>query len=366
MQYSKNHPFLASIKERYLLTGPGSQKETWHVVLDLKGSGLQYDVGDCVGILPTNSPEVVERTLDNLGLCDGSIRSFLTHKANVTGLTRRIVRAFAEKQPNEAKRRGLEQLLAQKDLLEEYLSDRELWDLLYDHPEVRFSGEDIQTLLQPLLPRFYSIASAQRVVGDEVHLTVRHVAYTSRDIRRQGVCTDFLCYRAPVGEPVVGLFIQKTGSFRLPENPTVPIIMVGPGTGVAPYRAFLQERCATAASGPNWLFFGEWTSRSEFFYRDFWQELVNEGRLRLDTAFSRDQEHKLYVQHRMLEKGAVLWDWLEQGAHFYVCGDAKRMAKDVECALQTIVEERKGCDATSARQFVRQLRRERRYLADVY
>jgi sulfite reductase (NADPH) flavoprotein alpha-component len=357
---------MASVKERYLLTHSDSKKETWHVVLDLHGSGLDYEVGDCVGVFPTNSPEVVNRTLEALGHASGRLRAFLERRANLTSMTSRILRLFAERQPDLAKRCELEKLLQSRDRLKEYLNQRELWDLLIDHPEVRLGEEELYELLQPLLPRFYSIASAQEVVGEEVHLTVRHVAYTSREVEREGVCTDFLCYRSIVGESVVPLFIQKSTHFRLPRDPQIPIIMVGPGTGVAPFRAFLQLRHQSGAAGANWLFFGEWTRDHDFYYRDYWKSLTQEGFLRLETAFSRDQESKVYVQHRMLEHAPTLWEWLQRGAYFYVCGDASRMARDVEATLQLIAQQEGKLSVQEARGYIRQLRRDRRYLADVY
>lgn len=365
--FSKEVPFLAAIKERRLLTSPNSSKETWHVVLDLQDSGLRYEAGDCLGVLPTNAPEVVNRTLEALGYPNHeSLREFLTRKANVTDLNSRLLRTFAARHPNAVKRQNLETLLQSREELKIYLSERQLWDFLAEHPEVSLQESEIIELLQPLLPRFYSIASAQRVVGDEVHLLIRHIAYTSREIHREGVCTHFICHRVPVKERAVPVFVQPSHSFRLPSDSNTPIIMVGPGTGVAPYRAFLQTRRFHNHQGRNWLFFGDWNQEHDFFYREFWQNLQQEGFLQLHTAFSRDQKEKIYVQHRMLEHASQIWDWLQQGAYFYVCGDAKRMARDVDAALHQIVVDQGNMDLQAARQFVRELRRSRRYLADVY
>ena len=205
-----------------------------------------------------------------------------------------------------------------------------------------------------------------KTVGREVHLTIALIHYDTNGHKRRGVCTHYLCELAPVNQPLIPVYIQPHHGFTLPANPDVPIIMIGPGTGVAPFRAFMQERMAIGAKGKNWLFFGERNQISDFFYEDYWSQLISEEKLVMHTAFSRDQENKIYVQHRMMEQGAELFAWLKEGAYLYVCGDAKNMAKDVEAALLQIIQKHGSLDEQATKQFLKQLRQEKRYLRDVY
>lgn len=372
MSYSRNNPYLSSIKERINLCESDREKATHHIVLDLAGSGITYDVGDCLAVLPVNDTILVERTLKSLKMNGDetinheesaySLQEFIRHHANVTEVGRKLVKAIAAKVPGTA----LDSLLDNKDKLTAYLEGKHMWEVLVDYPEATFAPQEICDLLPPLLPRFYSIASSQKAVTDEVHLTVKLLAFDAQGERRHGVCTHYLCNLTPVEEPVVPVYIHAHRGFTLPEDGNVPIIMVGPGTGVAPFRAFMQERVATEAKGKNWLFFGEWRRSNNFLYGDFWTQLEREGKLRLDLAFSRDQEEKHYVQHRLLEQGREIFSWLEAGAYFYVCGDAQKMAKDVEVALQQIIEEHGAMAPGEAREYVKRLRKEKRYLRDVY
>jgi sulfite reductase (NADPH) flavoprotein alpha-component len=378
--YHKNNPFLATIKERYSLTLSESKKNTQHVVLDLSGSGLTYEVGDSIGIYPINNKELVDKTLKAMR-ADGSemvhnkhsgqtlsLREFLAGKANLTDLSRKLLSILAEKQPNPEKKEGLLSLLAEDghEKLKTYLEGHELWDALLDNSEVEFPIQDLCNLLMPLLPRLYSISSSMSVVGEEVHLTVGVLKYSSNGHQRVGVCTHFLCDLMPMHEAVVPVYIQKHHGFTLPPQSEAPIIMIGPGTGVAPFRAFLQERVVHNAQGKNWLFFGECNQATDYYYEQYWKELEKEGKLRLTTAFSRDQEEKIYVQHRMLAQGADFYKWIEQGAYIYVCGDASRMAKDVEATLHEIIRVHGNKDEAEAKALVKKLRTEKRYLRDVY
>ncbi|HAV65031.1 MAG TPA: sulfite reductase subunit alpha, partial [Verrucomicrobiales bacterium] len=248
-----------------------------------------------------------------------------------------------------------------------WLRGREIIDLLLAHPGVRFSPAEFVGFLAKLQPRLYSISSSPKAHPGEVHLTVAAVRYQSHGRSRRGVCSTFLADRVAQNDTPLPVFVQKSHGFRLPENGDLPIIMVGPGTGIAPFRAFLEERCATGAKGRNWLFFGDQKSASDFLYREELQAMQAEGVLtRLDLAFSRDQSEKIYVQNRMLQAAAELWNWLEAGAHFYVCGDAKRMAKDVDAALHQIVQTEGGRSADQAVDYVAQLKKDKRYLRDVY
>jgi sulfite reductase (NADPH) flavoprotein alpha-component len=221
-------------------------------------------------------------------------------------------------------------------------------------------------MLSPLLPRFYSIASSQLVVGDEIHLTVAGLRYNSNGHERFGVCTHYLCDLAPLNEAVISLYIQPHHGFTLPKEKEADIIMVGPGTGVAPFRGFMQERALHQGTGRNWLFFGERSYQEDYFYRHFWQDLETRSLLKVNTAFSRDQEHKIYVQHRMLEHGAEIFRWIDNGAYFYVCGDAQRMAKDVETTLLQIIQIYGSKTEQEAKEYLKKMRTDKKYLRDVY
>lgn len=378
--YNKSHPFLASITERYSLCKDGAEKSTAHVVLNLKGSGISYQVGDSIAVHPINDPELVQNTLDALNATGEetvqekhtalpwTFREYLARKANLNEVSKKLIGEISQRQSDPQKKERLETLLQEgnREQLKAYQAAHEVWDALQENQESQFSPQEIVLILQPLLPRFYSIASSQLVVGDEVHLTVAELVYETNGHLRRGVCTHYLCRLAPLNETCVPIYIQPGNGFTLPEDLDAPIIMVGPGTGVAPFRAFVQERVAKNAKGLNWLFFGERHSGSTFFYEEFWQEMVKAGHLRLDTAFSRDQEHKIYVQHRLMEKGSEIFALLEQGAYFYVCGDAMRMAKDVDMALHRIISDYGHLDETVAKEYVKRLKKEKRYLRDVY
>ena len=240
-----------------------------------------------------------------------------------------------------------------------------MWDFLIENEEAVFSLEEIVSMLMPLLPRFYSISSAQSVVGDEVHLTIAVVEYNSNGHPRRGVCTYYLCHLALLMQSVIPLYVHPNNGFTLPPDAGTDIIMIGPGTGVAPFRAFMQQR-ALEGAGRNWLFFGEWKVAENYFYKDFWSQLVAQNKLQIDTAFSRDQEDKVYVQHRMLEKGAELYQWLENGASIFVCGDAHRMAKDVDSTLHQIVQTFGAKSEKEAKDYIKKLRADKKYLRDVY
>lgn len=378
IQYTRHSPFLASIKERRDLTKSGSLKTTQHIVLDLKGSHLHYSPGDSVGILPCNDPLLVKKTLEALHskgdeiICDKKgqllrLDEFLLKQVNLKGVSRKIAQELAARTSGK-KREEFGRLFLEenKHELKEWLQAREIWDFLEGIPEVRFTPQEFADMVMPLLPRFYSIASAESVVGEEMHLTVSYLRYEAHGIPRIGVCTHYLCHLAPLHQKVVPIYLHPTSDFKLPESSGIPIIMVGPGTGVAPFRAFLQEREKRNDPGKNWLFFGEWTHKKEFFYEEDFAKWISKGMLKLHLAFSRDQPYKIYVQDRMREEGATFYQWLEEGAILYVCGDAHRMAKDVDHALHKILEEHGPMDEESAIRYVKKLKSEKRYLRDVY
>ncbi len=380
MTYNKTNPFLASIKNRYRLSKQGSDKFTHHVALDLSGSDITYRVGDSIAIFPVHDSLLVQRTLNAFHATGTEVvtdkhtgeliplRTYLTKKGNITDINRKLFTEVAQRQTNKGKKAHLEFLLAEenKDALKEFMKNRELWDFLHDNAEVHFAVEELPHFLQPMLPRFYSIASSMKAVGHEVDLTVSYVKYTTNNHIRLGVCSHFLCDLMPLHQPVVPVYIQPHHGFTLPEDPAANIIMIGPGTGIAPYRAFMQERLVLNFTGHNWLFFGEWNREYDYFYEDFWADLQKQKKIRVDLAFSRDQGHKIYVQHRMLEQAEDLFKWLEKGAYIFVCGDAHRMAKDVETTLHRIIQEQGKMDELAARAYVKRLRAEKRYLRDVY
>ena len=376
--YSRKNPFPATISVNRRLTGEGSNKNTRHFEIGLEGSGLRYEVGDSLGVFASNDPALVDAILANLGFSgseevmapDGkssAIREAMLRQFIVTEPSKQLLQAVSERDPAAAE---IAEFLAPeaKKQLDDFLWGRDILDLLEEFPAARFSPGDFAMALRKLQPRLYSIASAQRAVGENVHLTVAVVRYTPTDKVREraGVCSSFLAERAaaPGSVPV---FVHTAKHFRLPEDPSADCIMIGPGTGIAPFRAFLQEREALGAKGRNWLFFGEQHAASDFFYKDEFEGWLASGVLdKFVTAFSRDQEFKIYVQHRMLEHAAGIYDRLENGAYFYVCGDAQRMAKDVDLALHQIVEQAGGKTPDAAKEYVEELKKQKRYRKDVY
>jgi len=379
--YSKQNPFLASLKVREPLAKAGSKRNTQHLVLDLTGSGLTYEVGDSLGVWPRHHATFVHMTLqaaqatghEKVTLKNSeetfSIQECLTAHCNISTISPKLFKAVLERQTNHEKKQFLQELSQeeQRESLKIYLAKHEVWDFLLAHQEVVFTPQELVDLLMPLLPRFYSIASSQRYVGEEVHLTIAPVGYDSNGFPRQGVCTHFLCQQVELHQPEIPVFIQPSHGFRLPEDQAKSLIMIGPGTGIAPFRAFLQERMHQQAKGKHWLFFGEWNRQTDFFYEEEWMTWAQQGRLLLDLAFSRDQPDKVYVQHKMWKQGEQLYHWLqEEEAILYVCGDAQRMAKDVEAMLLKIIQEFGKHDALAAREYIKRLRQQKRYLRDVY
>lgn len=373
--WSRANPFPARLLANRRLNSPASAKDTRHLEIDLDGSGLSYAVGDALGVMPSNDAALVDEILAALG-CDGeeavqdpagsetSLRHALRHSFHVTQPSPAFVQAVAERAGDPTLRALLEP--ARKPDLDQFLYGREVVDLLLTYPAVKFAPAEFTSLLRRLQPRLYSISSSPRANPGRVHLTVATVRYQSHGRARQGVCSTFLADRVDAQTPVP-VFVQTSHGFRLPAEGAAPILMVGPGTGVAPFRAFLQERQALGASGRNWLFFGDQQREADFLYREELEALLAAGTLtRLDTAFSRDQKDKVYVQHRMMEHARKLWSWLEEGAHFYVCGDARRMARDVDAALHDVIRTAGGRSATQAAEYVQAMKSTKRYQRDVY
>ena len=369
--YSKSNPYSSALLLNRVMT-EGSDKETRHFEFSLKESGLSYEPGDSLGVLPVNCPEVVNDLLLATGFSGSeqvqigedsfSLKDALLHKFACTVVSKIQIKKFNE----IAQVSALEELLKieNKQALIDYMWGRELIDLFKEYPQQGLSVQDFITLLRPMPPRLYSIASSLSAHSDEVHLTVAVVRYDSFGRKRKGVCSSYLAER--VGETIPSYF-HPNKNFKLPQNQEAPVIMVGPGTGIAPFRAFIEERQTTGAPGKNWLFFGDRSQKTDYLYGDEWETYRKDGILNeLDLAWSRDQSEKVYVQHKMLEKGAELWKWLQDGAVFYVCGDASRMAKDVDQALRTIAQQHGSMNEEEATIWIKALQKEKRYLKDVY
>jgi sulfite reductase (NADPH) flavoprotein alpha-component len=373
--YSKSHPFPAPLLANVKLNGDGSAKDTRHFAFSLEGSGLSYEAGDALGVRATNCPELAEELLRALGRSgeepvpdrDGKetpLREALVHHYEITRIPTPLLKAVAE-------RSGDAELLkltapGVNGELSKFLWGREIIDLLHGHPKAKFTPSEFVALLKKLQPRLYSISSSPKAHPGEVHLCVGVVRYDSLGRARKGVCSTFLAERVPAGG-AVPVFVHHNKNFRRPANPDAPMIMVGPGTGIAPFRAFLEERRASGAKGRNWLFFGDQRAATDFLFRDELEAMQREGTLhRLDLAFSRDQAEKIYVQTRMLEHAKELYAWLEEGGGFYVCGDASRMAKDVDVALHQVIQTAGGRTAEEATAYVAALKRDKRYQRDVY
>jgi sulfite reductase (NADPH) flavoprotein alpha-component len=377
--YSKDNPFPAVVTENRVLNRPGSAKETRHIVVSIAGSGLHYKSGDSVGVFPTNRPEEVAAILALIG-AKGSelvtlpkapapvtLREALTSKLALAGPTRKVVETLAAKATSPAEKARLDGLLVpeSKDLLANWLDEREFVDLIAEFPSARLQPQELVDHMRKLMPRLYSIASSAVVHPSEVHLTVAIVRYVTNGRDRVGVCTTFLSDRAEVGRTPTPVFISHS-HFGLPEDGARDVIMVGPGTGIAPFRAFLQERAAKGSKGRNWLFFGDQKRATDFLYEEDWDNWKRAGVLtRIDTAFSRDQLTKVYVQDRMRENAAELREWIRGGANFYVCGDAKRMAKDVDLALHEVLADG-GMSTAEVAEYVKMMKKEKRYQRDVY
>lgn len=374
--YTRKNPFPAKLTVNRKLNLPGSEKETRHYEFSLAGSGLQYEVGDSMGIFPENDLQLVEEMIHALHFSgeelvtnkEGerfSIREGLLRHFHITQPSKQFLEAIIQRSADAGELRELMQPERKPDL-DKYLWGLEIIDFLLDNPSVAFTPDEFVATLRKLQPRLYSIASSFKSCPEQVHLMVASVRYTSHGRNRLGVASIYLAERL-TADGVLPMFVHVAKGFRLPEDPGIPIIMVGPGTGLAPFRAYLQERKAIGATGKNWLFFGEQRSKCDFFYQDEFERFKEEGLLtRFDTAFSRDQAHKIYVQHRLIEQSKELYAWLENGAHFYVCGDAAHMAKDVDVALHQIIEKEGTKTPEQVAEYVETLKKQKRYKRDVY
>jgi sulfite reductase (NADPH) flavoprotein alpha-component len=375
-EYSRSRPYQAAVLENLNLNGRGSDRETRHLEISLEDSGLQYEAGDSLGVYPQNYPQLVDDLIETMGWHPDelvaipksseelSLKEALTSRCEITVLTKPLIEQAAELAPGN----GLKELLAagREQELREYLKGRDLLDLARDYEWKGVTANSFVSLLRKIPPRLYSIASSPKAYPGEVHLTIRKVHYETHGRVRYGVCSTYASERLEPGS-TLPVFVQDNPNFKLPSNPATPIIMIGPGTGVAPFRAFLGEREEIGAEGKTWLFYGDQHFSSDFLYQVEWQRWLKEGVLtRMDVAFSRDTEQKIYVQHRMLEKSKELYQWLEEGAAVYVCGDEKKMAHDVQAALIAILKQEGGLSEEDAAAYLTKMQQEKRYQRDVY
>lgn len=371
--YTKSNPFPAPLLKKYNLNGEGSAKETIHAEISLEGSGLTYDAGDALGVIPLNAPDLVEAFLQATGFdaatdVPGKNESSMTlgdalqGKVDLRVVTKVVLTKYAKATGNEA----LLEKCGDREWVNDYAWGRDWVDVVKDYPVGDLSPADFIALLRPLAGRLYSIASSISAHPNEVHLTVGAVRYEAQGREKKGVCSTFIADMWDEGA-TAGVYFHSNKNFKLPEDGSLPAIMIGPGTGIAPFRAFIEERAATGATGQNWLFFGDQHEATDFLYKAEWDAYIEKGILnKLDLAFSRDQADKIYVQDRMRENGAEIWQWIDQGGYFYVCGDASRMAKDVHQALIDIVAEHGGKSEEDAIALVKQMQKEKRYARDVY
>ena len=372
-QWGRKNPYPATIVANTVLSGPTSDKEVRHLVISLGDSGIEYEPGDGVSIVPTNDPLLVQEILDRLGATGDelitdrkeqrTLRDALTHHYEISTPSKYLVDYIASR-TGDAEVSHLAET-GDHEALDAWLWGKDVLDLLNIDPNVTITAEELLNELRPLAPRVYSISSSPRSHAGTVHITMAAVRYHAGDRDRGGVCSTYLADRRADGDEV-GVYITPNKSFRLPDDDAA-VIMIGPGTGIAPFRSFLHDRAARGAAGRNWLFFGDQHEESDFIYADEINQFAADGLLhRLDLAFSRDQDHKIYVQDRMRENGAELFAWLTDGAHVFVCGDATRMARDVDDALTRIVAEHGGFDEVGAQDYVATLKKDKRYQRDVY
>jgi sulfite reductase (NADPH) flavoprotein alpha-component len=374
VKYSRKNPFPAELNERVMLNGRGSAKETVHLEFSLEGSGLEYQAGDALAVIPHNAPDVVDAILkatkldgdSKVTLKEGefTLREALTSKLDATAISLPVLKRYNEIAQNAQ----LAELIdpANKTQLNDFIYGREIIDVLVSFPAKEITADQLASTMRKLPPRLYSIASSPKAHPGEVHLTVGVVRYESNGRKRNGVCSSFLSDRIEEGSKV-DVFVTPNKHFKVPTNPDAPLIMVGPGTGIAPFRAFIEERKATEAKGKNWLIFGDQHYLTDFLYQTEWQDYLSDGVLtKLDVAFSRDQAEKVYVQDRIRENGKELFAWLEEGASFCVCGDASRMALDVDKALHDVIAKEGGLSEEATADYVKQLKADKRYVRDVY
>jgi sulfite reductase (NADPH) flavoprotein alpha-component len=375
--HNRANPFKARVTANYSLTGEGSNKDTRHIVIHLGDSGINYVPGDSLGVVPRNFSRLVDELLTHLGLDaetpvdqpagPTTLRDLLIHTYIINRVSKKFVKALLERLPEGMKKQQLAEIVGNDEAFDDYVFTRDYTDVLAEYP-VAFSATEFLTLVNKIAPRLYSIASSPKAHPGEVHLTIAVVNYTTHGREKFGMASGYLGCGQELNKDEVPVYIQPTKHFHMPAS-DAGMIMVGPGTGIAPFRAFLEHRAIEGATGKNWLFFGDQKRSTDFLYEAEFTEMLGKGVLtKLDTAFSRDQAEKIYVQNRMLENGAELWKWLQEGAYFYVCGDAKRMARDVHQTLIDIAQQHGGMTPEAAKEYIEVTfaKTEKRYLKDVY
>ncbi|GJI59818.1 sulfite reductase [NADPH] flavoprotein alpha-component [Bacillus altitudinis] len=375
-EYSRTNPFYAEVLENINLNGRGSNKETRHLELSLEGSGLVYEPGDSLGIYPTNDPALVDELIQTCGWnAEESVtvhkngdtlplKEALTSHFEITVLTKPLLQKIAELTKSESLHSLLEE--GNEEKLKEYIAGRDLVDAARDFGPFDGTAADFTSILRKIPARLYSIASSLKANDEEVHLTIGAVRYDAHGRERQGVCSILCAERLQPGD-TLPVYIQHNQNFKLPQDPDAPIIMVGPGTGIAPFRSFMQEREELGANGKSWLFFGDQHFVTDFLYQTEWQKWLKDGVLtKMDVAFSRDTEEKVYVQHQMKKQSKELFEWLEQGAYVYICGDEKHMAHDVHNTLLSIIQEEGAMSKEKAESYLANLQQQKRYQRDVY
>ncbi len=373
--WTRSNPFPGNLVVNRRLSGPESEKDTRHFEVDLTGWGLSFEPGDSLAVYASNDPELAEEIIHAIGAkgdepvpaakTQKPFREALLRNYSITQPTPKFLKMITQRANSSTLLKDLLQPDRKEDL-DRYLWGMEVIDFLNEHPSVKFRPEEFVGLLTKLQPRLYSVASSLRVYPEQVHLIVDVVRYESHGRVRKGVCSSFLAERA--NNVPVPVYPSSAKHFHLPENPDTPVIMIGPGTGIAPFRAYLQERQALGAKGKNWLFFGAQREKCDYAYKEDFDRFKRDGVLtRLDCAWSRDQAHKIYVQHRILENAPEIWKWIDsEGAQFFVCGDARRMAKDVDAALRKIVQQQGAKSIDEANAYVEKLKSDKRYKRDVY
>lgn len=360
--YSAKNPFISKILHRRLLTKEGSSKKSYYLILDLKDSTITFESGDSLAILPQNDPRIVDLTLNYMNAKpDEEIQNprtnqkiklidFLTKKANISKTTPNLLKLFTKKlDPDEMKK---------------LIFSHHIWDILKEFPKHKVSAQEICNHLLPILPRLYSIASSNKMFANELHLLITHVSYELSGIKRNGVATEFICHLSQVLKTPIPIYVQPSHGFKLTKDKSKPIIMIASGCGLAPFKAFLEDRYLDNAK-ENWLIFGERNSKTDFYFEDFFKDLIEKNLLRLITAFSRDQEDKIYVQDRILENASDIWQWIHSGAIIYICGGLT-MGRKVDEAMQQVFMQEGNLSNVDSRNFFKNLIKEKRYLKDVY
>lgn len=361
--YNIENPFISKIKTRKLLNKEGSSKKTYHIILDIKDSKIEYQPGDSVAIIPQNDPKIVDQTIKymkakpTLEIVDPKrnkkikLFDFLQKKANITKASSKLLKLFIKDPSTEE--------------IKKYLQNYQVWDILKEFSKIKIEPQEICNNLLPLLPRLYSAASSLKMYPTEIHLIITHVSFDLLGIKRNGVCTEFMCNTASIENSPIPIYIEPSHGFKLTTNKNRPIIMIAAGCGLAPFRAFLEERFLDNIEGLNWLFFGERNSKTDFYFEKFLKDLEDKNILRLTTAFSRDQEDKIYVQDKLLENASDVWQWIQNGALIYVCGDVK-MSRGVDETLKLIFIEEGNLNQKEASEYLKTLIKEKQYLKDVY